>query len=185
MYSSDSTAQKKQEKPIKRSGRRGGSTKPGELHEVTQERAIQQYAYSPNVIEEFSEGEDIQVIPDRPVLYSYSCSSPEPMNPIFFYVLGISLVVGTSVLLTYVQNKTAKWLTPQKPDSTTPERGSVERLEKPSSEGKGEDGLATPQFLLDTFKSYKSKVISKKKATYILTRYYHVSEATALELLDG
>ena len=157
MYSSDSTAQKKQEKPIKRSGRRGGSTKPGELHEVTQERAIQQYAYSPNVIEEFSEGEDIQVIPDRPVLYSYSCSSPEPMNPIFFYVLGISLVVGTSVLLTYVQNKTAKWLTPQKPDSTTPERGSVERLEKPSSEGKGEDGLATPQFLLDTLNLIKVK----------------------------
>jgi len=186
------TEQKEKEKATKRLGRRGGKTELMEVQKGTQqlnnniEMATHRSNYSPNSVYEVA-AEEVQAVPDQSVWHSYTFTSPQEVGPIPFYLFSIVLVFTSTILLSYVQHKFLKWINStnsQKPDSTIPENRT---LGKPSGEEqKLEESAtrATPHVLLETFKSYQSKTISKKKAAYILVNFYNLSEVEALELLD-
>ena len=132
--------------------------------------------------------EQVQAVPDRPVKHSYSFRVISPPSPILYFLFSLGFICGSTVLVNYVQRKFSKWLDSQEsrgPASTIEENSSVEAVERPSGEEAGSATKAKPEFVIETFLAYKRRLISKKKAAYILVKYYNLSEVEVLELIDA
>ena len=169
--------------------RRGGSTELMEVQEVTEnsiEMSTERYKYSPNAIYEVG-AEEVQALSDRPILRSYTFISPGEISPIFYSIFGIVFVFTSTVVVEYLLRKLSRWTNPknsQESASTMQQNRSVESPSGEEQELKESARKATPQLLFEIFKSYQSKTISKKKATYILVNFYNLSEIEAINLLD-
>ena len=175
------TEQKEEGKATKRLGRRGGSNQLIETQEGAKqlnngiEIATHRHKYSPwikapsnNPVYEVGEA-----VPDRPILRSYTCTTPQEMGPIPFYLLSIVFGLTSVFLVSYLQEK---FLSPATPKNRT--------IGTPSGEEQESATRGTPQLLLDIFTSYQNKTISKAKAVYILVNFYNLSEIEAVKLLD-
>ena len=188
--SSVSTAGQEGEKTLtKNLGLRGGSTEAMEVQGVTKngiDVATGRSKHCANLAYEVCE-EQVQAVPDRPFTRTYEFTSPRPLHPVFYYLFALGFICGSAVLVNFVQRKFSKWLDSQEsqgPASTVEENSSVEALERPSGEEAGSATKAKPEFVIETFLAYKRRLISKRKAAYILVKYYNLSEVEVLELLD-
>lgn len=155
-------------KATKHLGRRGGSNERMEVQEVLNngiENATHRYNSSVYEVGE--------AVPDRPILRSFTYTTPQEIGPIPFYLFSIVFVLTSTIFVSYVQEKFLKRLIPIRP-----KLGSLSGEEQESATN------ATPQCLLEIFKSYQNKTISKAKAVYILVHFYDLSEIEAVKLLD-
>ena len=128
--------------------------------------------------------EQVQAVPDRPFMQTYKFTTSPPLHPIFYYLFALGFICISSFLISYIQHKFSKWTNSQNLASTMQENSSVEALARPSGEEERSATKARPEFVIETFLAYKRRLISKKKAAYILVKYYNLSEVEALELLD-
>lgn len=173
-FNSASTAEQKG-KTVVRLGRRGGST---EQLENGIETSTKPYKYSPHSVSNV-DAEEVEGVQDSLVWDSFTCTSPQRVGPIPYYLFSIVFVFIGTIAVNYVQNKFSKSITPTRPKNRA--------LGNPSGEEQELEESATnamPQCLLETFKSYQNKTISKKKAVFILVRFYNLSETEAVKLLD-
>lgn len=196
LSSISTTKQKGEKKLTKNLGLRGGSTEAMEVQGVTKngiDMATGRSKYCPsagasrNNLAYKVSPEQVQAVPDRPFTRTYEFTSPRPLHPAFYYLFALGFICGSTVLVNYVQRKFSKWLDSQDsqgPASTVEENSSVKALERPSGEEAGSATKTRPEFVIETFLAYKRKLISKKKAAYILVKYYNLSQVEALELLD-
>jgi hypothetical protein len=167
-------------------GRRGGSTELMDVQKVTEnglEMSTQCYKDSPNLVYEVST-EEVQAVSDRPVLRSYTFVSPGEISPIFYSIFGVFFVFTSSVVVEYLLRKLSRWTNPKNSQNSVSTMQQNRSVERPSGEEQESATKATPQLLFEIFKSYQSKTISKKKATYILVNFYNLSEIEAIHLLD-
>ena len=157
-------------KNVVRLGGRGGST---EQLENGIETSTKPYKYSPHSVPNV----DTEEVQGEPVVWrSFTCTSPQQVGPIPYYLFSIVFVFTGTVAVSYVQHKFSKWLKPTMPKNRA--------LGNPSGEEQELEESATPQCLLETFKSYQNKTISKTKAVFILVKFYNLSETEAVKLLD-
>ena len=171
-FNSTSTPEQK-EKNVVRLGGRGGST---EQLKNGIETSTQRYKYSPHSVSNV----DAEEVQGEPVVWhSFTCTSPQRVGPIPYYLFSIVFVFTGTVAVNYVQHKFSKWLKPIKPKNRTLGNPSGEEQELEESATN-----ATPQCLLEIFKSYQNKTISKTKAVFILVKFYNLSETEAVKLLD-
>ena len=183
------TEQKGKGTTPKHLGRRGGSIELMDVQKVTEnglKMSTQCYKDSPNLVYEVST-EEVQAVSDRPVLRSYTFVSPGEISPIFYYIFGVVFVFTSSVVVEYLLRKLSRWTNPKNSQESASTMQQNRSVESPSGEEQELEELATkatPQLLFEIFKSYQSKTISKKKATYILVNFYNLSEIEAINLLD-
>ena len=176
----DSVLTTEQKGTPKHLGRRGGSI---ELMEVAENGLEMSTQRSPNLVS----AEQVQAVSDRPVLRSYTFVSPGEISPIFYYIFGVVFVFTSSVVVEYLLRKLSRWTNPKNSQESASTMQQNRSVESPSGEEQELEELATkatPQLLFEIFKSYQSKTISKKKATYILVNFYNLSEIEAINLLD-
>ena len=175
-FNSAATATQKGKNVVRLDGR-GGSTQPlKEQLENGIEMSTKPYKYSPNSVSNV----DAEEVQGKPVVWrSFTCTSPQQVGPMPYYLFSIVLVFTGTVAVSYVQHKFSKWLKPTIPKNRTLGNTSGEEQEL------GESATnATPQCLLEIFKSYQNKTISKTKAVFILVNFYNLSKAEAVKLLD-
>lgn len=167
------------------------------------EMATGNYRSRPNLFCEISE-EYGEGLPDRELVYSYIVQRPDTTPTALFYVVGIGLAFGLTLLFNSFTKKFSKtfskWRSSkdsQEPVSTLEADRSVEARERPSGghilkqcEGQESENenepltRATPKFMLEVFICCQKGRITKKAATPLLMIYYNVSEAEALEWLS-
>ena len=171
-FNSAATAEEKGKNVI-RLGGRGGST---EQLKNDIETSTQRYKHSPHSVSNV----DAEEVQGEPVVWrSFTCTSPQQVGPMPYYLFSIVLVFIGTVAVSYVQHKFSKWLKPTTPKNRTLGNtfGEEQELEESATN-------ATPQCLLETFQSYQNKTISKTKAVFILVHFYNLSEIEAVKLLD-
>ena len=187
--------------------RRGGYTETTEVQEMARsntEMAAANYKSRPNLFCETSE-EYVQGVPDREILYTYSCPRPNTVPAALYYVAGISLALIVTFSFEYFQRQFSRKKSPkgsQTSDSTLEENSPITKFKRPSSitlmtgddvteqcEGQGlkveekSSTGATPDFMLKVFICCKNGKITKKAATRLLMTYYNFSELEASEWL--
>lgn len=175
-FNSASTAEQKG-KNVVRLGGRGGSTRLREEQlENGIETSTQRYKHSPHSVSNV----DAEEVQGEPVVWhSFTCTSPQQVGPIPFYLFSIAFVFTSTILASYVQDKFSKSVNPTRPKNRVLGNPSGEEQELEESATN-----ATPQCLLETFQSYQNKTISKTKAVFILVHFYNLSEIEAVKLLD-
>lgn len=133
------------------------------------------------ISEEYSQG--------RPVIDSFIARRPYVTPPAVYYVVAIGLAWAGSLLFDYVKRKLTGSKDSQQSSSELDENGSG----RPQGEGQElkactssmrPQSMVKPEFLLETFTSYKRGTITKGAATRILMVYYNLSEEEALDWLD-
>jgi hypothetical protein len=176
-------------------GLRGGYTPPTEpqiLSEDGPEMAAEEYQYSPNmsyeISEEYSQG--------RPVIDSFIARRPYVTPPAVYYVVAIGLALAGSLLFDYVKDYVKRKLTGSKDSQQSSSELDENGSGRPQGEGQElkactsstqlmrPQSMVKPEFLLETFTSYKRGTITKGAATRILMVYYNLSEEEALDWLD-
>jgi hypothetical protein len=154
--------------------------------------AAEEYQYSPNmsyeISEEYSQG--------RPVKDSFTAPMSPVTNPAVYYVVAIGLALAGSLLFDYVKDYVKRKLTGSKDSQQSSSELDENGSGRPQGEGQElkactsstqlmrPQSMVKPEFLLETFTSYKRGTITKGAATRILMVYYNLSEEEALDWLD-
>ena len=179
------TEQKGEGKGTKRLGRRGGSNQLIEVQEVAEqlnngiEIATHRHNYSPDSVYQVAEAvpdsvyQVAEAVPGRPILSSYTCTGPQEIGPVPFYLFSLVFVITSTYLATYVQKRFLK-----------PAMSKNSILRDLFGEEQESAPKATAQLLLDIFTSYRNKTISRAQAVYILVKCCNLSEDEADKLLD-
>ena len=162
------------------------------------------YKFNPNLIYEVS-AEQLktvqgETVPDRQFTKVYEFTTSPPLPPIIYYGVSLTVLAGSTLLFRYLQRQYLKWSkseNSQKSASAGSQRPTSTELQGPppaaeenctfgeryksngnvSSEG-------TPEDFLEILTSYKRGIISKKATVYVLSKFYDLSVAEALEMLD-
>lgn len=164
------------------------------------------YKFNPSLIYEVSaeQLETVQgeAVPDRQFTKVYEFTTSPPLPPIIYYGLSLTLLAGSTLLFRYLQRQYLKWsnskafkkdtsadsqgpasTTLQEPPPTTRENPVFGQ--QPHKSFGGMAGLeATPENFLELLTRYKRGLISKKATVYVLSKFYDLSVAEALEMLD-
>jgi hypothetical protein len=117
--------------------------------------------YQPNPSCDISEKDDTFVEGIDPNFDTFRVDTVQPVNQIWFYVIGISLSFILYFLFEYLKAKFPKW-------------AGI----KDSSQS------ASAELMFQVLESHKKGTITEKGATRILMTYYNLSKAEALECLN-